>query len=78
MMTALRPRHRTMLDVVWITPQETCAPSAITHDSTMAPVTAGSRQTLSKRVMRLPVTREIARPARDVTASTSAHGSTSP
>jgi hypothetical protein len=74
MTTAGRTHHRTTLDVVWITPQERCVPSAITRDAMMAAVIVGSRQTISTRVMRLYIARDLARPARDFTASRHSHG----
>ena len=74
MTTTVRRHHRTTLDVVWSTPQERCAPSAITHDATIGPVIIGSRQTIPTRVIRLLVARDLARPARDFTASRHSHG----
>jgi hypothetical protein len=77
-MTTTVRRHRTALDVVSITPQDKCAPSAITHaiNDGSCPHRFPSehphtRQSPSR-------TRDLTRPAPDLTASGNSHGIQSP
>jgi hypothetical protein len=75
MTTAVRPPlPSAVLDVVWITPQDGCAPSAIPHDATMPSFIRGFRQTIAIRVLRLLVARDLARPVPDFTASRHSQG----